>query len=838
MKRLAILRFEEPPPPKLGVIERLETAWREMTHVLDPGPIAQGVRLRVTAPVDGRAITLALQQGSGVQSAYMADRSMRAAGRFHWPLSVGFGPSGTLQTEVESYSHPHLLDLLGVVDRGVQADLLIIDGAQVDMVEAAKPSMVLVFVDTPAEVAAGIPDGLDTNACSLVAVAVRPTDPDSFSTRLFDAFAHNFTPDRAIGTAARHEGPYFIKAHPGYVESARVSAAVARARSEIEEAHLAGHLTGDSFRAALQPLEILGLTGDENFTSEELEASRTTEGLNASRNVVDAAVPQHLGPEGETARPPRHLQAQVFAKQPALTQRLKSFEPDTPHKIVVRVGRVSLDWVSLPAEFPPFQPPVDEPLQKLTVHLIAPALRVDRPEADIYLPVTGDSTPAEFEVYVPAGVDQIDATVIVYRGTTHVQTAVLRGGVAAGDVAASGREIRFRQGDVSSVDLESHEDADLSLRVMADTVEIVSAGKKSRVLELPGLADAMGPLREKLFETAEKLEGLQQPLESENGTKLVYTLALQGEFLRRRMFGNKPPKIESVDVTSPSSGSFLPVEFFYDHPKPKKGAKMCSEFRKAKGADCPKCEAAKDPRYVCPSGFWALRKVIERQIRSVDSLDCVAAEPHIDSNVLPATRDVVFAASDEVNTSTDLERVANTIKALEKIAGQVHVASTWDLWRQHISDHSPVLLVALPHNVDGEAGFQALQIGKEEDKIELAINDIEPVYVGPAQVRPGPVMLLLGCNVADPKVEFQDFVRQMRCNGAALVVGTLTYVLGQQAAPFATALVEALWANQGNKPFGEILRSVRADMLRADNPMALAVTAYGAADWKFTTGGN
>ena len=109
-------------------------------------------------------------------------------------------------------------------------------------------------------------------------------------------------------------------------------------------------------------------------------------------------------------------------------------------------------------------------------------------------------------------------------------------------------------------------------------------------------------------------------------------------------------------------------------------------------------------------------------------------------------------------------------------------------------------------------------------------------FVGPPSLQPGPVMLLLGCNTADPAIEYQDFVRQMRCKGAAVVVSTLTYVLGQQAAPFATALVRALWSGNGEAPFGEVLRRVRADMLRADNPMALAVTAFGAQDWIFTTG--
>jgi hypothetical protein len=68
--------------------------------------------------------------------------------------------------------------------------------------------------------------------------------------------------------------------------------------------------------------------------------------------------------------------------------------------------------------------------------------------------------------------------------------------------------------------------------------------------------------------------------------------------------------------------------------------------------------------------------------------------------------------------------------------------------------------------------------------------------------------------------------------GASVVVATLTYVLGSQAAPLAKEFVKALWSAEPGSTIGELLPQVRATMLRADNPMALALVAYGDADWK------
>jgi len=834
--RRATLVFGAPPEDD-AEIERYSSAWQSVAQRVDPGPLNQGMRLQVDAARDESRLLEVALRAERVQSAFLADRSMWPSGEFHWPLRVVFKHDGALFHESSLYrTELGLLTVSELADPETTTDLFVIEGMPSRSDRIVRAGATIILVDDPTSVSEAAAEESSDLTTSFMAIGVTPNDPNEFVRTLFDAFSHNFTPDRAMSDAMRREGPTLMYGHPTYVERARVTSAVARLQFEVEDAHIAKHLAPDRLSDALGPLRHLSYLGDEGYLAESGGATDSSQAMKTTQAILEEDVPHSLDGADHVESTSRHLQAQVFARTPGLTQRLHSFVPEAKHKIAVRIGPTSLDWTSVPSEFPDHRLPADELQHELTVHLIAPGLIGGDEKKQVSLGQTGASGIAEFEVEVVPETSEVAATVIVYRATTHLQTAVLRAPVAEVDEPVSGASLTFSLGDASAVDLELHQDADLSFRLAGDLVRVVDKEGETSDHELPGLSDAMGPLRAQLFDTAVRLEELQQPLSSKNGTKLIVTLALQGEFLRRRFFGDTPPEASTVEVTSPSSGAFLPVEFFYDYPKPNEDAKLCGEFERSDTPACPSCQALEDASFVCPSGFWALSKVIERQIRSTSARDCVdAREPTMDNDVLPPTREVIFAASDKVNTDSDAERVTNTISHIISIGTdvQVHVAKTWNEWKQHINQHHPALLVALPHNVRKDAGFEALSIGAEEDHIELPINDIRPVHVGPSHQRPGPVMLLLGCDVANPAVEYQDFIRQIRCNGAVIVVGTMTSVLGQQAAPFATALVDALWANQGGLTFGELLRRVRADMLRNDNPMALAVTAFGAADWKF-----
>jgi len=112
-----------------------------------------------------------------------------------------------------------------------------------------------------------------------------------------------------------------------------------------------------------------------------------------------------------------------------------------------------------------------------------------------------------------------------------------------------------------------------------------------------------------------------------------------------------------------------------------------------------------------------------------------------------------------------------------------------------------------------------------------------------AQSGAPPIVLLLGCDTAMPKIAFQSFVLKFRQpGGAAIVMGTLAAVLGRYAAPLAEHLVVALReaalaapppdVESDEATFGKVLWSARRQLMANGQLMALTLTAYGDAQWR------
>ena len=357
-------------------------------------------------------------------------------------------------------------------------------------------------------------------------------------------------------------------------------------------------------------------------------------------------------------------------------------------------------------------------------------------------------------------------------------------------------------------------------------------GHPDRTPSMAGIDKRMNKIREALFDGAHGVYQLDGDLAAGPGLKLLRLLAAQGEYMRRKLFGDDAlAGVRRLQVVSPYSADFFPVEYFYDRHPPQADAALCPTFASSSGAgdSCEGCASPNDGSIVCPMGFWGLNRVIERQVRPIDLAGDSPPEPSRESDMLPAVGGVVLAASNHVNDE-DPNEVTETLAALNEITGaRSYLAQDWEQWKQLSREHQPVLLVALPHNVDNDLGFQALQISADR---ELALNEIGTDYRPP----PESVILLLGCNTASAAVESEDFIAGLRSAGASVVVGTITYVLGMQAAPLATEFVRQFWSHSATQslPMGELVRAVRTRMVRRGNPLALAITAYGGADWRLT----
>jgi len=160
----------------------------------------------------------------------------------------------------------------------------------------------------------------------------------------------------------------------------------------------------------------------------------------------------------------------------------------------------------------------------------------------------------------------------------------------------------------------------------------------------------------------------------------------------------------------------------------------------------------------------------------------------------------------------------------------------WDTWRTAVQNRNPSILVLVPHTLKDADSIPTLEIGEEQ---QLPEDQITASYVHTTHDFHPPVVLLLGCETAGPDVPFQAFAVQFRIHGAAIVLSTLTPVLGRHAVPVAQMLLgELRHAAHAQGTFGDALLMLRRRALAAGIPMVLSLVAYGDADWRLDSDAN
>jgi hypothetical protein len=242
-------------------------------------------------------------------------------------------------------------------------------------------------------------------------------------------------------------------------------------------------------------------------------------------------------------------------------------------------------------------------------------------------------------------------------------------------------------------------------------------------------------------------------------------------------------------------------------------------------------------------GFWCVNRVIERHAtrpqnrheidpRADAVIDCDPTEAR---NHLAPVGSAVFAFSERVDRITPPPSTA-LIETLTRVtSGKTSVAASWQDWKAIVQRDRPNLLVLLSHTIEDEEFDQpGLEIGTDD---QLLAAHLDATYVRSADCTSPPVVLLLGCETALSDQPFEQFMTGFQQQGASIVVGTLATVLGYHAAPVAAALVEAIAvaAASSDATFGDVLTETRRKLLAQGLVMAMTLTAYGDADWRFTT---
>ncbi len=587
--------------------------------------------------------------------------------------------------------------------------------------------------------------------------------------------------------------------------------------------------------------------GAYHFVSEGHEASALSE---LSRSVHRQ--------EGEAARSkpvPRYLQQRSYRKAGGgLLEDNAGYVLAEPVMVELCIGPTVAGRVTAPTAFPEDKLPKDRKTNRLQLVFHEPR-QFDRPMlAEIDLPQEGESTRAEF-VFTPREPGEFVARITVLHRGRVLQTMLLCATVVADRAALSGVRTGISLHDEVQV---RHDWSDLGARRRFDLALVLNhsaagqplltgvSGQQAWATDLTGIEQPVRRLNDLISQVAHSAADYLDGLDQGENPKLLVQLARVGSSLYTKLYRDqlKPLSSEGFDVGSEAvthiqvvstrPDAVVPLEFLYDFNAPDPGSPVCPQHREALTAGrCPEnCARRSRPRgYVCPMGFWGLKKVIERHMYDArkagpgGAILGIQAEPAEGRNRLALQAGMVVGYSKEVRPKVMTPMVRQFAKQL---GFEVPLARDWEQWLEIVKERRPGLLLAFPHN-EGREEDVRLEIGGAH----LYTLDLPPEYVRPPD-GPQPLVVLLGCDVASTAQDFASHVCHFRLAGAAVVVSTIATVFGEHAVQVGRIIVTRLLAS-GDAPvlrLGEVLRDAKRAALLQSVPMALCVVAFGDADWR------
>jgi hypothetical protein len=619
--------------------------------------------------------------------------------------------------------------------------------------------------------------------------------------------------------------------------------------------------------STLMDLEALGLTPDGDLPPEQFAtfADRLRERFHAaafawdseSGDAQDFSELTRALDEIEVVpvEEARRVQVRVLdVSKPAQPQpERRALLSERSYAFDVRIARPDPQWMHAPERFPDEEIDFSRGPVKLGVVFTAPNLSLEPQVGELVLPASGASTVCRFTVRVPQGIDRFRARIaVVYRNRV-LQTILASGLVIDGEEGLSGDEAI--QIDVESVmssgfnnlERRRHFDAALVLNHTGDGIPSATAvvDGEARWVSTERFQTTIAHIRDKLTEMAWAIrddDKLYAKLESPETVALLLYLALHGSDLYQGLIADwRLPRLEGarrVQIVATDFDRFLPVEFFYDRDVPDDDAELCPQAREAllKGRcehKCPQPESS----VICPLGFWCLSRVIERhtfdprrETGRLGDYRLIPEGPTEGRDRLRPLRSAVFGASEKVDRKVQGQRdaVMNTLTAL--VDSETGRADTWEEWVEKVREIEPTLLMLIPHTLRDRFDKAAIEIG---DGATLMASRIKARHVRASEASPPPIVFLLGCETGADDLTFDNFVAPFRRARAALVVTTLSTVLGRHAAPIAQAFLRELneMSAQDAQPFGEVALAVRQKLVAENKPAVLTLAVYGDADW-------
>ena len=291
-----------------------------------------------------------------------------------------------------------------------------------------------------------------------------------------------------------------------------------------------------------------------------------------------------------------------------------------------------------------------------------------------------------------------------------------------------------------------------------------------------------------------------------------------------------------LQIVTTNVASFLPLEYIYDRLPPRliPPAPLCPHAAEALREGNCQCSLADESEFVCPLGFWGMRKVIERfaverpsqaQTLQGDEFKVIAGMNGGRAELAPFSQ-VLFAASDKVDEDQDHpNQVQAVLDTLQQVSGnRTRQVFDWTHSRDGVEQDAPSLLVLLPHHTITTINQQAihgLEIGQAQTRYYPELRRVDVQSQGAMQ---RPLVLLLGCETMSTDIPYESFVAKFlksQCRHCAGHHHLRVWLPCRAGGLQISAMLQTIIA-QGAASFADVMLRLRRQAMLEGYPMVLA----------------
>ena len=815
-----------PPDPALvdAVAEVLERGWRRAA--LQPtgtewAPAA--LRFEVDSFDDLRQLWQMGRVGDWHIVGHVGMRAARIS--WSWPLRVTAATPmrlDALRASLRFHQH-YRVDEAG---DGDVVEIAVVDPSNVDFLDRVLASVAVVI-----DAASFDPSELLDRArgMGLAGVVLVPDAPSGFVDDLAMHLAHDepldvatslTSPGASVVAGAELLGLTSIRTWAGFVaERADPASGVG--------ATLRGILMTGSFDRESQGAEATISASSAGIAEPELRAIAT----------IDLHEATAKPPEDDIAAPAEERRLQARVTDSSKRTRQDAFVAGERHRLSVRIAHIPQDVLAsgeiVANEV--FRSPVSGRDVELTVVVRVRGVQGRPKRRRLQLPATADSTwTSPITIDVPADVKELEVEILVLHEGRTVQTAVLRGPVVAPGTTPrrSARLVLAVDADTPPTGLASRTPAASTILVSTNAHGeplVLDLSATARLLPPDRLDKASKAIRRVLLDTF-----LSPPVDLPGAAGPLTKLAVWGSTLRNQLkastggFHDDDPWIHIVSF----GDALVPFELIYTHEMPDNDDEVpvCGPAL-AGAAECTaECADRTRSDVVCPFGFWATSKVVERRVHVDDRTRATAPLQRKVAVISGAVAGMSTKADEEDATAS--QRIVDAISAVVP-KDRFRRVTTWKQLAEAVDVGRPGVIVLVTHTVKPPNDDDVLAVKFELGGDVHPAHRVDDTFVNPGLREPGPVVLALGCDTGDLDIGFADWVTTLHAAGAEVVVSTLSPVPGKEVALFIERMFSLLPKQFASAPphrFGAVLTAVRRATVATGDVLALSVTASGDGD--------